>query len=190
MRAAHPTLSCQRSQFFPATNCHYHPHQDEVYCCRHHRFSRCCVLFRAQHHLHPSKSFSLDVHSYACCVPYGPVALHDNILLITLFQQPNTALQGHALAGYRPGKDAPSPVPAPAPAGGVPGFSGFGHATGAAPAAAPAASTGVPGFSGFGHAAGASTPAAAPAAPPAPVFSGFGHATGPMGGNPSITAKK
>ena len=109
-------------------------------------------------------------------------------MLIALFRQPNTALQGHALAGYRPGKDAPAPVPvpAPAPAGGVPGFSGFGHATGGAPAA----STGVRGFSGFGHATGASTPAPAPAAPPAPVFSGFGHATGPMGGNPSLTGKK
>ena len=96
--------------------------------------------------------------------------------------QSNTALHGHALAGYRPGKD--TPVPVPTPASGVPGFSGFGHAAGDAP------STGVPGFSGFGHAADAAAPAAAPAAPPAPVFSGFGHATGPMGGNPSITTKK
>ena len=115
----------------------------------------------------------------------------------------STALQGHALAGYKPIAPAASPS-----AGGIPGFSGFGHVTGqateaATPSPAPAAKT-EPIFSGFGHATGqmggnpsligksyvSPSPAvAAPApAPVGPLFSGFGHATGQMGGNPSIMA--
>jgi hypothetical protein len=125
--------------------------------------------------------------------------------------QLNTALEGHTLAGYRPGKKPPTED---AFAGKVraAGFSGFSHFTGEvieaevppAPASAPVtfSSGGIPGFSGFGHATGsmggnpslvgaAFTKAAAPAtvspaAPAAPVFSGFGHATGQMGGNPAI----
>ncbi|KAI2488685.1 hypothetical protein MHU86_14059 [Fragilaria crotonensis] len=115
----------------------------------------------------------------------------------------STALQGHALAGYKP--IAPAAAPS---TGGIPGFSGFGHVTGeatvaATPAPAPAVKA-EPIFSGFGHATGqmggnpsligksyvspspaVATPAPAPAGP---VFSGFGHATGQMGGNPSIMA--
>ncbi|KAI2506941.1 hypothetical protein MHU86_7437 [Fragilaria crotonensis] len=115
----------------------------------------------------------------------------------------STALQGHALAGYKP--IAPAAAPS---TGGIPGFSGFGHVTGqasavATPAPAPVAKA-EPIFSGFGHATGqmggnpsligksyvSPTPAAAaPApAPVGPLFSGFGHATGQMGGNPSIMA--
>ena len=73
----------------------------------------------------------------------------------------STALQGHVLAGYKP--IAPAAAPS---TGGIPGFSGFGHATGQATAAA--------------------TPAPAPVVKAEPIFSGFGHATGQMGGNPSI----
>ena len=115
----------------------------------------------------------------------------------------STALQGHALGGYKP------VAPAAAPStGGIPGFSGFGHATGQATQAAAPVPTPVakaePVFSGFGHATGqmggnpsligksyvSASPAAAAPAPAAagPVFSGFGHATGQMGGNPSIMA--
>jgi hypothetical protein len=123
--------------------------------------------------------------------------------------QLSTALEGHALAGYRPGKKPPTED---AFAGKVKaaGFSGFSHFTGEviepepAPAPSPVTFTsgGIPGFSGFGHATGsmggnpplvgaAFTKAAAPTAvtpatPSAPVFSGFGHATGQMGGNPAI----
>ncbi len=117
----------------------------------------------------------------------------------------STALQGHVLAGYKP--IAPAAAPAGS-TGGIPGFSGFGHATGQATAAATPAPAPVvkaePIFSGFGHATGqmggnlsligksyvSPSPAvAAPApAPAGPVFSGFGHATGQMGGNPSIMA--
>ena len=115
----------------------------------------------------------------------------------------STALNGHALAGYKPVAPAASPS-----TGGIPGFSGFGHVTGQAAAAASPAPTPVvksePIFSGFGHATGqmggnpsligksyvSSTPAIAAPTPAAagPVFSGFGHATGQMGGNPSIMA--
>ena len=124
-------------------------------------------------------------------------------LFSALFQL-NTALGGHALAGYRPGKKPPTED---AFAGKVKaaGFSGFSHFTGEvvepepAPAPVVTSSGGIPGFSGFGHATGsmggnpslagaafvkAATPV--PVAPAAPVFSGFGHATGQMGGNPAI----
>jgi hypothetical protein len=120
------------------------------------------------------------------------------------FLQLNTALGGHALAGYRPGKKPPTDE---AFAGKVKaaGFSGFSHFTGEvvepepAPAPVVTSSGGIPGFSGFGHATGtmggnpplvgaafvkAATPT--PVAPAAPAFSGFGHATGQMGGNPAI----
>ena len=80
-----------------------------------------------------------------------------------------TALEGHPLAGYRPGKKPPTED---AFAGKVraAGFSGFSHFTGEviepepAPAPAPVTFTsgGIPGFSGFGH------------------------ATGSMGGNPAL----
>jgi hypothetical protein len=113
----------------------------------------------------------------------------------------STALEGHPLAGYRPGKKPPTED---AFAGKVraEGFSGFSHFTGevieAAPAPEPVSmSGGIPGFSGFGHATGsmggnpslagaAFVKSATPAAPEAPVFSGFGHATGQIGGNPAI----
>ena len=113
----------------------------------------------------------------------------------------STALEGHSLAGYRPGKKPPTED---AFAGKVraEGFSGFSHFTGevieAAPAPAPVSmSGGIPGFSGFGHATGsmggnpslagaAFVKSAAPVVPEAPVFSGFGHATGQIGGNPAI----
>jgi len=113
----------------------------------------------------------------------------------------STALEGHSLAGYRPGKKPPTED---AFAGKVraEGFSGFSHFTGevieSEPAPAPVSMAGgIPGFSGFGHATGsmggnpslasaAFVKSAAPAAPEAPVFSGFGHATGQIGGNPAI----
>ncbi|KAI2495521.1 hypothetical protein MHU86_19017 [Fragilaria crotonensis] len=82
------------------------------------------------------------------------------------FVRSSTTLNGHFLSGYKPVAAVPPPPPA---------------------------SSGVPGFSGFGHATGDATPAAAapPAVKPAePLFSGFGHATGPMGGSPNIMAKK
>jgi hypothetical protein len=123
-----------------------------------------------------------------------------------LLSQGCTELNGHALGGYDPSKYAPKSEPVSF-ASGIPGFSGFGHATGASPApAAPApspasySSTGIPGFSGFGHATGSmggnpsiafssyvkpAVPAPAPV-PPKPVFSGFGHFNGQMGGNPAI----
>jgi hypothetical protein len=116
-------------------------------------------------------------------------------------------LNGHALGGYDPNKNAAA-KPAPVSfSSGVPGFSGFGHATGESPApAAPVpsatsySSTGIPGFSGFGHATGSmgGNPSLAfssyvkPAvpvpdqAPLKPAFSGFGHFNGQMGGNPAI----
>jgi hypothetical protein len=69
----------------------------------------------------------------------------------------------------------------PAPAftsGSIPGFSGFGHATGTM--------GGNPPLVGAAFAKAATPVTAAPAAPAAPVFSGFGHATGQMGGIPAI----
>jgi hypothetical protein len=116
----------------------------------------------------------------------------------------STALEGHSLAGYRPGKKPPTED---AFAGKVKaeGFSGFSHFTGEviepeptpAPASMSVTSGGIPGFSGFGHATGsmggnpslagaAFVKSAAPGVPEAPVFSGFGHATGQIGGNPAI----
>jgi hypothetical protein len=110
----------------------------------------------------------------------------------------STALEGHSLAGYRPGKKPPTED---AFTGTVraEGFSGFSHFTGEViePEPAPAPSGGIPGFSGFGHAIGsmggnpplvgaAFVKSATPVAPEAPVFSGFGHATGQIGGNPAI----
>ena len=120
----------------------------------------------------------------------------------------NTALGGHPLAGYRPGKKPPTEDAFAGKVKAV-GFSGFSHFTGEvvepepAPAPAPApvvtSSGGIPGFSGFGHATGSmggnpslagaafvKAAAPTPAAPAAPEFSGFGHATGQMGGNPAI----
>ena len=73
----------------------------------------------------------------------------------------STALEGHSLAGYRPGKKPPTED---AFAGKVraEGFSGFSHFTGEviepeptpAPASMSVTSGGIPGFSGFGHATG------------------------------------
>jgi hypothetical protein len=111
----------------------------------------------------------------------------------------STALEGHSLAGYRPGKKPPTEDAFKAKVR-AEGFSGFSHFTGEVtepePAPAPT-SGGVPGFSGFGHATGSmggnpsltdatSLKSAAPVAPEAPVFSGFAHATGQIGGNPAI----
>ena len=116
----------------------------------------------------------------------------------------STALEGHPLAGYRPGKKPPTED---AFAGKVKaeGFSGFSHFTGEviepepapAPVSASVISGVIPGFSGFGHATGSMggnpplvgasfVKSAVPVAPEAPVFSGFGHATGQIGGNPAI----
>jgi hypothetical protein len=117
-------------------------------------------------------------------------------------------LEGHALAGYRPGKKPPTEEAFKVNVRAA-GFSGFSHFTGEKVGPEPVATSttsvqtsgGVPGFSGFGHATGpmggnpslagaafikSVAPAPAPAVPAAPVFSGFGHATGQMGGNPAI----
>jgi hypothetical protein len=112
----------------------------------------------------------------------------------------STALEGHSLAGYRPGKKPPTENAFTGKVRAA-GFSGFSHFTGEVfepePAPAPVTSGGIPGFSGFGHATGSmggNPPITGAAfvkpstlvAPEAPVFSGFGHATGQIGGNPAI----
>jgi hypothetical protein len=106
-----------------------------------------------------------------------------------------TALEGHPLAGYRPGKKPPTED---AFAGKVKaeGFSGFSHFTGEVIESEPApalTTDGIPGFSGFGHATEAMggnpplvTAAVMKSSSVETEFSGFRHATQQMGGNPPI----